>query len=121
MVTKRVLLRSAVLAVSLCWLTAPLAVQAATDSHGHSLGIASVVNLRDLGGYAIRSGEVVRQKLLYRSNQLSKNSPDDLNRIAAPGLHRSGCDAGMRPGGRSDRLFCIRHYEDASRGPGISS
>lgn len=53
---------------------------------GRSLGIASVANLRDLGGYKTRDGLVVRTKLLYRSNQLARISPDDMKRIAALGL-----------------------------------
>ena len=53
---------------------------------GQSVGVASVANLRDVGGYRTRDGLVVRTKLLYRSNQLSRISPDDLKKIAALGL-----------------------------------
>lgn len=53
---------------------------------GRSLGVASVANLRDVGGYMTRDGLVVRQKLLYRSNQLTKISSGDLKKIAALGL-----------------------------------
>jgi protein-tyrosine phosphatase len=53
---------------------------------GCSLGFASVPNLRDVGGYMTRDGLVVRQKLLYRSSQLTKVSPGDLEKIAALGL-----------------------------------
>jgi len=53
---------------------------------GQSVGLASVANLRDVGGYRTRDGLVVRTKLLYRSNQLSRISPDDLKKIAALGL-----------------------------------
>jgi protein-tyrosine phosphatase len=45
-----------------------------------------VANLRDLGGYVTSDGLVVREKLLYRSNQLSRISPDDLKKIADLGL-----------------------------------
>ena len=39
---------------------------------GESLGIASVVNLRDLGGYTTSDGATVARGLIYRSNQLSE-------------------------------------------------
>jgi protein-tyrosine phosphatase len=80
-------------AVSLAWLTDPAAAQAKKGSPGQSLGIASVANLRDLGGYATRDGLVVRKGLLYRSNQLSKISPDDMKKIAALGLR---CEYDLR-------------------------
>ena len=52
-----------------------------------SLGIRSGAwNLRDLGGYVARDGAVVRSGKIYRSDQLSRISPDDLARIAALGL-----------------------------------
>lgn len=63
-----------------------IAVQAVSWSPGQSLGIISVPNLRDVGGYATVDGHVVRTGLLYRSNQLNPISPDDLKKIAALGL-----------------------------------
>jgi len=36
---------------------------------GQSLGIPSVPNLRDLGGYKTESGAIVAKGLVYRSNQ----------------------------------------------------
>jgi protein-tyrosine phosphatase len=78
---------SAVLAATvLCWLSAPLAAQPKQDPPGQNLGIPSVANLRDIGGYTTRDGAIVRTKLLYRSNQLSRISPNDMKRIAALGL-----------------------------------
>ena len=53
---------------------------------GTSLGIASVPNLRDAGGYATADGSVVRRGVAYRSNQLNPISPDDMKKIAALGL-----------------------------------
>ncbi len=53
---------------------------------GESLGIASVPNLRDLGGYRTSGGATVARGLVYRSNQLSRISPDDMARLAALGL-----------------------------------
>ncbi len=73
-------------ATVLCWLSAPLAAQPKQDPPGQNLGIASVANLRDIGGYTTRDGAIVRTKLLYRSNQLSRISPNDMKRIAALGL-----------------------------------
>ena len=53
---------------------------------GTSLGIASVPNLRDAGGYTTADGSVVRRGLAYRSNQLNAISADDMTKIAALGL-----------------------------------
>lgn len=60
--------------------------EAAPRSPGQSLGIRSVPNLRDVGGYATADGRVVRTGLVYRSDQLNPISPDDLKKIAALGL-----------------------------------
>ena len=59
--------------------TAQPATQAMT---GQSLGIASVPNLRDLGGYKTSDGATVASGLVYRANQLSGISPDDMEKIA---------------------------------------
>jgi protein-tyrosine phosphatase len=53
---------------------------------GRSLGIASVPNLRDAGGYTTADGSMVRRGVAYRSNQLNPISADDLKKIAALGL-----------------------------------
>src|SRR5271163_3387008 len=53
---------------------------------GTSLGIASVPNLRDAGGYTTADGSLVRRGVAYRSNQLNPISPADLKKIAALGL-----------------------------------
>jgi protein-tyrosine phosphatase len=53
---------------------------------GTSLGIASVPNLRDAGGYTTADGSIVRRGIAYRSNQLNPISPDDMKKIAALGL-----------------------------------
>lgn len=45
---------------------------------GQSLGIASIPNLRDMGGYKTADGNTVVKGLLYRSNQLYNISPDDM-------------------------------------------
>jgi len=61
-----------------------MAQQAASSSPpGSSLGIKSVPNLRDLGGYKTRDGFVVRHGIAYRSDQLNPISPDDMGKIAA--------------------------------------
>ncbi|RNJ46271.1 hypothetical protein B5V01_11080 [Mesorhizobium erdmanii] len=53
---------------------------------GQSLGIATVPNLRDLGGYKAANGMMTRMGILYRSNQLSRIDKGDLAKIAALGL-----------------------------------
>ncbi len=55
----------------------------AAAAPGTSLGIASVPNLRDLGGYKTSDGRTVAAGLVYRSNQLSKISPDDMKKLAS--------------------------------------
>ena len=49
---------------------------------GLSLGIQSVPNLRDLGGYHGADGQAIAGGLLYRSNQLHHVSPEDMQKIA---------------------------------------
>ncbi len=53
---------------------------------GQSLGIASVPNLRDLGGYDAGGGATVASRLVYRSNQLCQISAKDMEKIAGLGL-----------------------------------
>jgi protein-tyrosine phosphatase len=53
---------------------------------GRSLGLASVPNLRDVGGYGTKDGWVVRRGAAYRSNQLNPVQPDDMKKLAALGL-----------------------------------
>ena len=53
---------------------------------GQSLGIASVPNLRDIGGYTTKDGKVVTRGIIYRSNQLNSISAEDMNKIAELGL-----------------------------------
>lgn len=50
---------------------------------GQSLGIDSVPNLRDLGGYKTLDGATIIRGFLYRSNQLSPISPSDMNKLTA--------------------------------------
>jgi protein-tyrosine phosphatase len=49
---------------------------------GRSLGVKSVPNLRDLGGYKTNDGGTVASGLLYRSNQLYHINPGDMELIA---------------------------------------
>jgi protein-tyrosine phosphatase len=58
--------------------------KAATQAKpGQSLGIASVPNLRDLGGYKTNDGKTVATVLVYRSDQLFDISPADMKKLAA--------------------------------------
>ncbi|MGH2340607.1 tyrosine-protein phosphatase [Segnochrobactraceae bacterium EtOH-i3] len=56
---------------------------------GESLGIASVPNLRDLGGYGTADGRVVRRGRVYRASQLAPVSPADMARLGRLGLARA--------------------------------
>ena len=53
---------------------------------GESIAIATVPNLRDLGGWPTRDGRRVRRKLLYRSTQLDQLAGADLAAFAALGI-----------------------------------
>jgi hypothetical protein len=53
---------------------------------GTRLDIASVPNLRDIGGYTTQDGSLVRRGVAYRSNQLNPVAPDDMKKLAALGL-----------------------------------
>jgi len=69
---------------------------------GESLGIASVVNLRDLGGYTTSDGATVARGLIYRSNQLSEIPEVDMEKLAALGLEvdydlRTAAERDARP------------------------
>ena len=56
---------------------------------GQSLGIKSVPNLRDLGGYMTSDGATVAAGLAYRANQLHHVSPGDMQKLAQLGLKNS--------------------------------
>jgi len=60
--------------------------EALRSAPGESLGIASVPNLRDLGGHKTRDGATVTRGLVYRSNQLAPISPGDMKKLAQLGL-----------------------------------
>lgn len=69
---------------------------------GESLGIASVVNLRDLGGYTTSDGATVARGLIYRSNQLSGIPDIDMEKLAVLGLEvdydlRTAAERDARP------------------------
>ena len=53
---------------------------------GQSLGIESVPNLRDLGGYKTSDGATVAGKLVYRSNQLCQIPEKDKEKLASLNL-----------------------------------
>lgn len=53
---------------------------------GTLIEVASVPNLRDLGGYATGSGRMVRHGVLFRSTALARLSDDDLAAVEALGL-----------------------------------
>jgi len=49
---------------------------------GRNVGIASIPNLRDLGGYKTSDGKTIATGKIYRSNQLSNIPPDDMQKLA---------------------------------------
>ena len=53
---------------------------------GESLGIASIPNLRDMGGYKTADGSTITRGLVYRSNQLFNISSDDMISFAKLGI-----------------------------------
>ena len=67
-------------------------VQAAEQTPpGQSLGIKSVPNLRDLGGYKTKDGKTVKRDLVYRANQLYHVSPEDMQKLSELG-HKNSLD-----------------------------
>jgi len=61
--------------------TKPGAATAAEAKPGQSLGIESLPNLRDLGGYKTSDGATVAGKLVYRSSQLTDISEGDMKKL----------------------------------------
>jgi len=53
---------------------------------GQSLGIASIPNLRDVGGYTTTNGKLVARGIAYRSNQLNPVNEESMKQLAALGL-----------------------------------
>jgi protein-tyrosine phosphatase len=49
---------------------------------GQSLGIVSIPNLRDMGGYKTANGDTIARGLVYRSNQLFNISENDMLLLA---------------------------------------
>lgn len=56
------------------------------QSMGRVLGVASVPNLRDVGGYATDNGGIVARGLVYRSDTFHPISDKDIARLAPLGL-----------------------------------
>jgi len=59
------------------------AAQTSRDPHDRSLGLEGAPNFRDIGGYATRNGRHVRWGEVYRSNELSKLTAADAEKVAA--------------------------------------
>lgn len=70
-------------AVALIAFTMTDVVAAQQPAPGESLGLPSIPNLRDVGGYTTREGVVLRRGLLFRSDQLNPVSEADLQKLGA--------------------------------------
>jgi protein-tyrosine phosphatase len=64
----------------------PMGGQATHTTAGHALGIASLPNLRDVGGYVTRTGARVRTGLVYRSPGLARLDGAEAAAFAALGI-----------------------------------
>lgn len=53
---------------------------------GSSLGVSTIPNLRDLGGYRTRDSLTIKRGLLFRSNQLKNISTPDMQKLTALNL-----------------------------------
>jgi len=76
-------------AVTWAWVPAsaePLPQPAPGGSLGLALGVASVSNLRDMGGYQTRDGREVARGLVYRSDAFVGMSAEDIKKIEPLGL-----------------------------------
>jgi protein-tyrosine phosphatase len=70
-----------------------------------SLHLATVANLRDVGGYRNARGQWVRMGLAYRSNELDRMSSDDLATLSKLGI----------------KLICdLRTVSERQRGPDVA-
>ena len=67
-------------------ISTPTLLAQVQNAPGQNLGVASVPNLRDVGGYSTANRAVVRRGLAYRSSQLNPVSPEDMKKIAELGL-----------------------------------
>jgi len=62
---------------------APDGSDASASAHVRALGLEGAPNFRDIGGYATANGQKVRWGMVYRSNDLSKLTPADADKVAA--------------------------------------
>jgi protein-tyrosine phosphatase len=90
MITKRFVLTTLVLG-AMAWAGAPTSAEPLPPlppggSLGLAIGVASVPNLRDMGGYQTRDGRVVARGLVYRSGAFIGMSAEDIRKIAPLGL-----------------------------------
>ncbi len=82
-ITKYLLLVACCCVGSLALAQAPSAVLAPGESLGIFLNIAPVPNLRDLGGYVTKNGDVVARGIAYRSNEFYAMDAEDLVKLQA--------------------------------------
>jgi protein-tyrosine phosphatase len=67
----------------LCTVVAIAADTEAAPAMEHALGLEGAPNFRDIGGYVTADGRLVHGGLLFRSGELSRLTPADLEKVAA--------------------------------------
>lgn len=73
---------------------------------GQSLGIVSIPNLRDMGGYKTTDGATVARGLVYRSNQLYNIGASDMLLLAKLNL-KNDFDLRTAPERNANRMSCL--------------
>ena len=71
-----------VLSISIYAAPKSVAEEQAKDQYSHSIGIDSVPNARELGGYLTQDGKMIRYGKLLRTGELTDISEEDLKKLS---------------------------------------